>query len=198
MPIASFQGKTFSVSSSKVYTIDGLEWSGSLNLESQEKIKSKPSTYIKGQGLDTMSFDVPLRADLKVDVRKEIEAWEAIREKASPAFFVLGTKPLGRNKWLLKSVATTETQIDHKGRLIGARMKLSFEEYVRAGSEQKAASTATAKKAKAKAKQSSTAKVNLNIVPTSYIDKVEVKRVNPNAATARRNTVEAKLNSMGG
>ncbi|MFD5019996.1 phage tail protein [Paenibacillus sp. NPDC058367] len=197
MPIASYQGKTFSVSPTKVYTIDGLEWSGSLNTESQEKLKSKPSTYVKGQGLDTMSFDVPLRAELKVDVRKEIEAWEALREKASPAFFVLGTKPLGKNKWLLKSVAITETQIDGKGRLIAARIKLGFEEYVRAGSAQKAAASASTKKTSAKSKKSNTAQVNLNLVPMSYIDKVETKRVNPNAATARRNAVEAKLNSMG-
>lgn len=191
MPIATYQGKTFSVSSGKVYTLDGLEWSGSINSEAQDKLKSKSSTYIKGLGLETMSFDVQLRADLKIDVRKEIEAWEAIRDKCSPAYFVLGTKPLSKNKWLLKSVSISDTRIDNKGRVYAASLNLSFEEYVRAGVAPKETAAGKGKR-KGKGKPAS-GPVNLNLVPTSYIDKVETKRQNTNAATAPSNSANKQF-----
>jgi hypothetical protein len=191
MPIASFQKKQFSVSSSKIYTLTGMEWSGALDTEAQEKLKSKPSTYIKGQTLGTMSFEIPLIAGQYIDVRGQIEQWEEILDKAIPDYFVLGEKPLGKYKWLLKSVGVSDTLIDGKGNMLRAKVKLDFEEYVRAGSAQ------ASEKKSAAAKTSNTAPVRLDIVPASYIDKTEAKRPNVNAATARRNTVEARLNSMG-
>lgn len=191
MPIATFQKKSFSVSASKVYTFTGLEWSGALDTESQEKLKSKPSTYIKGQTLGTMGFEVPLMAGQYIDVRSQIEQWEEIRDKAVPDFFILGEKPLGKYKWLLKSVSVSNPQIDGKGNILRAKLKLDFEEYVRAGSAQ-------ASKSKQKtAKSKDNAKVSLDILPSSYIDKPTAKRTNANASTARRSTVESKLNSMG-
>src|SRR5690554_3856033 len=117
MPIASFKNKVFQVSGNKKYLLDGLAWSSALDTESQEKIKSKPSTYIKGTALSPLSFTIPLFASLGIDVRKEIESWEDILSKQSPDIFILGTKPIGKNKWLLKSVGVSDTDIDGNGGL---------------------------------------------------------------------------------
>lgn len=193
MPIASFFKKTFSVSASKIYALDALEWSGSLETEAQEKVKSKPSTYIKGQSLNTMSFEIPLRAGPLINVRSQIEQWEEIRDKMVPDYFILGTKPLGKNKWLLKSVTASDLLIDNTGFILSAKLALSFEEYVRAGT----AKTATSSKASAKsskAKASTNTKQSVDILPASYIDKTDNKRSNNNAASARLVTVEARLN----
>ncbi|TCZ73061.1 hypothetical protein E0485_21830 [Paenibacillus albiflavus] len=133
MPIASFKNKVFQVSSNQKNTFDGLTWSGDISLEAQEKLKDKPSTYIKGIGLTSMSIDVQLRADFGVNVRNEIEQWEAIRDNMVPDIFVLGTKPLGKNKWLLKSTSVSDTVVDGKGNMLAATLKLEFEEYVREG-----------------------------------------------------------------
>jgi len=188
VPIASFAKKVFQVSSSRIYTISSLSWSGSLETESQEKLKSKPSTYIKGEALDTLSVEVVLRRDFKVDVRKEIEAWQAIKSKATPDYFILGTKPIGKNKWLLKSVGVSETQIDGKGNIVRAKLQLDFEEYVRAGKPQD--------KTKNVAKG-----VSLNLTPSSYItnppNKAENKRSNPNAVSSLHTSVEVSSYSPG-
>jgi hypothetical protein len=133
MPIASFLGKVFQVSLNRRYTLDGLTWSGALDTEAQEKVKDKPSTYIKGFGLETLSFEIPLRAENQINVRTEIEQWEAIRDKAVSGVFILGTRPIGKNKFLLKSVAVSDTMIDGKGLLLKATVKLELEEFVRAG-----------------------------------------------------------------
>jgi hypothetical protein len=172
VPIATFQKKIFQVSTNSKYPLDGLGWSSSLNTESQEKLKSKPSTYIKGETLSTLSFTIPLRADLGINVRKEIDAWQAILSKQSPDYFILGKKPIGKNKWLLKSVDVSDTEIDGRGFLRKATLKLDLEEYVRAG------------KAEVKKSKSAPAKTSgSNIPPSSYIfkppNKAEEKRDNP-------------------
>lgn len=141
MPIASFQNKVFSVSSNKKYPLSGLSLDGgSLEIEAQEKLKDKPSTYIKGESLGSMSFEIPLRADFGINPRKQIEEWESIKSKAQPAVFILGTRPIGKNKWLLKSVSASDIELDGRGNILKASLKLEFEEYVRAGKATKSTS----------------------------------------------------------
>ncbi|WP_162463176.1 phage tail protein [Paenibacillus psychroresistens] len=175
MPIATFKNKVFQVSSNIKYPLDGLAWSSALSSEAQEKLKSKPSTYIKGEALIPLSFTIPLFATLGINVRKEIESWQDILSKQLPDYFILGSKPISKNKFLLKSVGVSDTQIDGKGNMLKATLKLDFEEYVRAG------------KAEVKKEENKTA-TNNNIQPSTYITKpttkAEVKRENPNASEA--------------
>lgn len=181
MPIAVFQKKVFQVSGNNKYLFDDLTWGSALNTESQEKLKSKPSTYIKGIALSTLNFSVPLRMDLGQDVRKEIESWEAILEKQAPDYFVLGTKPVGKNKWLLKSVGVSDTQVDNKGFLRKAVLKLDFEEYVREGKAEAKNNSSSSSNAPAISSGSS----RTTIQPNQYIydppTKSEQKRKNVSA-----------------
>lgn len=172
MAIASFQKKVFQVSATSKYPLDGLGWSSALNTEAQEKLNAKPSTYIKGGTLSPLSFTVPLLTDLGINVRKEIESWEAIMNAQTADYFILGSKPIGKNKWLLKTVSVSDTVIDGKGYLRKANLKLDFEEYVRAG------------KAEEKKDSKTALTTGNNITPTSYIDKTADKRINPNASEA--------------
>ena len=55
--IGSYAGKTFKVSNKWIYTLkDGIKMKASIATESQEKENDKPSTYIKGFNLETLSF----------------------------------------------------------------------------------------------------------------------------------------------
>jgi hypothetical protein len=180
MPIAVFGKKVFSVSNKKIHTFSELAWSGELLTEAQEKVGSKPSTYIKGLNLDSLSFSIQLKSIFGMDVRREIESWEEIKLDAEPAIFVLGTKPLGQNKWLLKSTSVSDTIIDNRGRITAAVIKLDFEEYVRNGTSGN--SKKTAKKSSKKAPA-----VAVNIAPSNYINSVnkgDKKRSNLNASNA--------------
>lgn len=184
MAIAVFRNKSFQVSRNKINTFNDLTWSGDLNTETQEKLNGKPSTYIKGVNLDSMSFSIQLKRILGMNVRKEIDDWEDIKLNADPGIFMLGTKPLGDNKWLLKSTSVSNTIITNKGELMEAVLQLEFEEYVRPGSS---SATKKATKAKSKAKGSAVA---VTIVPSNYVnasDKADKKRNNTNANKAVAN-----------
>lgn len=180
MSIASFHNKIFAVSSNKKYPLSGLLWGGSLDTEAQDKLKDKPSTYIKGEMLGNLSFEINLRADFGINPRVEIEQWEAIKSNAKPAVFILGTKPIGKNKWLLKSASPSDIELDGRGRIIKATIKLEFEEFVRAG--------------KAKSTKSSNVAIGTSeatLEPSQFVfdppDKSSEKRSNPNVPYSRLN-----------
>lgn len=179
MAIASFAGKTFQVSNSKVYTLTEFSTGGGLQTEKQDVAGKKPSTYIKGPDLETMGFSVPLNIMFGYNVQTEYDSWKTIMASQKAQNFILGGKPFG-GKWLLKSISLGDTQIDKKGTLIKGTLQLQFEEYVRAGS----AKASSSKTSTAKVKGISASDKSILDSLVSGSDKSSQKRTNTNAATA--------------
>ncbi|WP_035172455.1 phage tail protein [Caldanaerobius polysaccharolyticus] len=182
MPIAVYANKTFQVSQSQVYTLNEFALSSGLNTEKQDATNKKPSTYIKGPDLDTISLSIPLDASLKNNIRAEYESWVALKDSQRAYPFILGGKPIGKNRWIIKSVGLSDTFIDNKGNIRKAKLQLEFEEYVRAGSANNSASAAVNSKAPAKkSSRSSSGSVNL-------VNKI----ISDNKSTQKRNNTNAK------
>lgn len=185
MDIAIFGKKTFQVSGRKIYTFNDFSLGGQLNTESQDVAGKKPSTYIKGAGLNSMSFNIPLDASLNIDVRAEYESWETIMNTGVAYAFILGGKPIGSNKWLLKSVDLSNVQIDAKGTWLKGMLNLQFDEYVRPGS---VAATTTTKSGDTSKAPAVVAKGSVNKSAASKLlageDKSLKKRENRNMITS--------------
>ncbi len=166
MSIAVFAGKSFQTSGRKINTFNSFSTGSGLQTEKQDVEGKKPSTYIKGADLGTMSFVVPLKASLGMNVRNEYESWKALAETGKAYPFILGGKAFGANKWLLKSAQLSNVAMGTK-EMIEAMLQLDFEEYVRPGSA-KSSSSATTK--------------SVNVVDQilTETEKSEQKRDNPN------------------
>lgn len=182
MPIAVFGKKVFQVSSKKVYTFDDFERSGTLETEAQETIGKRPATFIKFMGLETMSFSIKLDASLGVNVQQEYNWWINTRNSGKPQTFSIGGIPVTKNKWLLKSVAESDTIIDSRGKIKQTVLKLTFEEFVRAGTKPKDENNTPGKK-------STTSKSKNNSKNKTKKDK---KRNNPNAKKAKKKKKQSK------
>lgn len=154
MALGGFAGKLFEVSSNKIYTFDDYSKSFSLNVESQEVDGDKPSTYIKGKGLQDPSISIKLRQASNVDVETEVEDWGNICEAGTPYMLFLGNNPVASNKFLLKKVNISDTNY-FGGKLTKATLKLDLEEYVRAGVKKE---SGTSDEDKSKASKSSKSK----------------------------------------
>lgn len=161
MVIAAFGNKIFSVSSNKINTFDGLAYSGELQTEAQDVAGQKPSTYIKGDGLMPVSMELDLKVEFGLNVRAEIDNWQKVRAAAIPQFLNIGGKPLSVNRFLLKSVSVSEVKIDGRGGYRSAKVALTFEEYVRAGSAE------ASKKTKKKSTKSEKKRENINALVAS-------------------------------
>lgn len=133
MSLASFAGKAFEVSRNRIYTFDSLSGSFGLITEEQDVEGNKPSTYIKGKNLESVSFSVGLRQSKTVNVENEINSWRKICNAATPYMLFIGGKPVINNKFLLVSVNIDDTLYSVRGKLIKAVLNLEFKEYVRRG-----------------------------------------------------------------
>ncbi len=131
--IATFGGKVFTVSHTKIYTFKDLKYGAKLETEKTDVQGAKPSTTIKGQGLDSLSCVVILSGDLGVNPRQEIDDFRRILAAAKPDFFVLGGRPLGDNRWLLVDLQAPFEDINNAGQVGRSELTLTFEEYVRQG-----------------------------------------------------------------
>lgn len=141
MAIATFAHKTFSVSRDKIYTLQGITSSCSLNIEEQEVEGSKPSTYIKNAALKQLSFNLELRQQTNVDVEYEKNDWMTLCESATPYMLLIGGRPFCSNKMLLTSVSEQEAELDGSGRYIKSKLQLEFKEFERWGAKKEEAGT---------------------------------------------------------
>lgn len=135
--VGKFGSKNFTVSRQKIYTFDGFTWSSKLETDKQNATGKKPTTAIKGAGLNSIKITLLLHRELGVHPRKEIEDWEKIKDAAVPNAFILGANPMGLNKYLVTDCSASKTVIDGNGDINSAELSLTFEEYLPAGKQVK-------------------------------------------------------------
>lgn len=136
--IGSYAGKTFKVSNKGIYTLKGgIKMKASIAAEAQEKENDKPSTYIKGFNLETLSFSITVFKQKNIDPLSEFNSWKKILYSKKPHPFILGGKKLGSNNFLMKDVSMEETKIVGNGEIVKMVIAIELEEYVRAGKKKK-------------------------------------------------------------
>lgn len=136
--IGSYAGKIFKVSNKGIYTLkDGIKMKASIAAEAQEKENDKPSTYIKGFNLETLSFSITVFKQKNIDPLSEFNSWKKILYSKKPHPFILGGKKLGSNNFLMKDVSMEENKIVGNGEIVKMVIAIELEEYVRAGKKKK-------------------------------------------------------------
>lgn len=142
--IATFGSKVFQVDPDKIYTFNGFAYNTALQIEKQDADGTKPSSYLKGVDLDTISLTIKLDAANGVNPRNEWGEWKKILEAQATHQFILGGVPIGDTNFLLKSVAVSNANIESTGKILALDLALEFEEYIRAGKKkEKESSKAT-------------------------------------------------------
>lgn len=181
MPIASYAGKIFESSSNRIYTFYDFQHNSSLQTEKQDADGTKPSTYIKGSDLETMSFKIKLDVSNGVNPRNEWGDWLRIMASKAAYPFILGNVPFRSASWLLVNVTPGEPVIDNSGKILSIELTLQFEEYVRAGKKSESKGAAKSKAAPGlKAEEKDILLASLN----NSANKPSLKRKNPYMTSA--------------
>jgi hypothetical protein len=145
MSLGGFAGKLFEVSQNKIYTFYEDTNDMTVNTEEQEVDGEKPSTYIKGLGLEGVSLNIKLKQSSSIDVDTEVAEWKAICATMSPCYLWLGNKSVTNNRFLLTDINFSDKIYTYWGKLVQVTMKLTFKEYVRDGVEKEEGTTSSAK-----------------------------------------------------
>lgn len=87
--MASWNGKTWGVSSQRIAALNGVSHSVELDTENSDDKAGSPATKTKALKLQSMSFDFDLAAAVGCDVRSEYESWTALVGQYAP-FYLAG------------------------------------------------------------------------------------------------------------
>lgn len=188
--IGSFANKVFKVSSNHLYTFDEFTMNSELKIDEQEVDGSKPSTYIKGPGLDKVSLNISLIKQKNIDVRSEIDEWKKIKDSKVPYHLIIGNRNLATYKFLLTNVDVSETKIGVSGDYLKAKVQLQFSEYVRAGKKEENTTTSSSSNNTTKSSTKSTSKKST--AGTTKSSKKSKKRKNKNASKSKSKNKTSK------
>lgn len=124
--MAKWGSKTWAVSTKQVVALQGLSFSYTQVADNNTSTEEKKTTNERGTELFPLTFTTVLHSGAGVDVRAEIESWEALVTKVN--YFYLGGKTLGP-KLQLRKVAASDIKLDDLGRMRLATLSFEFKEY---------------------------------------------------------------------
>ncbi len=120
----------FEVSTESVKTFDGLKFSNSAGYTEHKVLARKGLLEFTGLNASTVSLKMTLNERLGVDVLEEIAAFYEYMNDGEALVFMLGDEVMGEDMWVIESLDEAYTEIDNKGRVIGAELTLKLKEYV--------------------------------------------------------------------
>lgn len=136
--MASWNGKTWGVSSQRIAALNGVSSSVELDTENSDDKAGSPATKTKALKLQSMSFDFDLAAAVGCDVRSEYESWTALVGQYAP--FYLAGRRFGPANLQLTAVSLSDTKLDNLGRILTGKITIKLTEYAEEASSKKASS----------------------------------------------------------
>lgn len=133
--MAQWLNKTWGVTPKKIYALEALSTSFKLNKDNNNDKAGQPSTNTRAVDLQSVSFETFLLHAVGVDVRTEISDWKALIGAYGPLF--IGGSIFGPESIQLTAVDVSDIITDDSGRLLQAKIKMSFDEYAPEPSLQK-------------------------------------------------------------
>ncbi len=124
--LAKWGPKGFLVSPNKVVPFGGFSTSFSLKKDSKNDTSGSAPTNTRGLELVKMSFETTYLIAAGVDPRAQIEEWKNLIGNSYP--LILGGKKFGPDKMMLSSVAVSDCMFSNAGKMLRAKVSLSFEE----------------------------------------------------------------------
>ena len=128
--IGTLGGIIFTTSSFMVLTPKGFQRSVSSRWATHELIGGRPKTQYIGPGLQSVSFEMTLKADYGVRPRLMLEILARMCESPLAYPLIIGGRPVGDHNWRVVSVSETYNVVYNFGELASATVQVSLEEYV--------------------------------------------------------------------
>lgn len=120
----------FNVSSKQVLTFKDLNYSSSAKLHNHEIIGQKPLTEFLGCDLDKISLTIELNSTLGIDIKKQLATIKEYEQTGKPLEFVLGSEPLGLDKWQIENSSKDYDIIYANGACTSLKLDLNLVEYI--------------------------------------------------------------------
>ena len=119
----------FKVNSDRVFTFKNMKRSYSGRWASHNIIGKRPKMEFQGPGMDEITIEVILDAEMGVKPRATMRMFRAAAKKGKVAYFYVGGKKVAVNKFYIASGTENWDEIWNKGELVRATASITFGEY---------------------------------------------------------------------
>lgn len=125
----SFGYQNFRADINQIYTPNGISIEFGKELGTQETTGEKPVSYLKSINLIKIPFRIHLSRRLGVGVESKIDAWKTMAENNIPYAFLIGGKPVTKNRFVCTNVKVDIKEISKEGVIVTADLDITLEEY---------------------------------------------------------------------
>ena len=122
--MASWNGKTWGVSSQRIAALNGVSSSVEPDTENSDDKAGSPATKTKALKLQSMSFDFDLASAVGGDARGEFESWTSLVGQYAP--FYLAGRRFGPANLQLTGVSLSDTTLHNFGRILKGKITINL------------------------------------------------------------------------
>ncbi len=130
MTLGALGDISFYVSDKTALTINNLVWGGSARHATHQRHGYHAMTEFTGLDADSISFDIIASKDLGVDPLEIISKVFEYERAGKTLPFVLGNKPYGKYRWVIKKHAIKTRHFDKDGNTTFCVISVDLQEYI--------------------------------------------------------------------
>lgn len=120
----------FEVSDTTVLTIQNLVRNNKARYAKHDVQGKKPISEFIGPDLDTLTFDIELKAYNGVNPLKEMNKLIVMQRNGELVALVIGDMMMGMYRWTIQDLSNSINNIDNKGKFWSITVNVSLQEYV--------------------------------------------------------------------
>lgn len=120
----------FTVSAKKIYSPYNIQRKISSRWAVHQTYRKKGTSEFLGADLQQFTLSIYLdAANTHVHPWKVMKRWEKYAEQGTVAYLVIGGRKVGKRKWKILSVGEDWNYLYKNGKVIGATLEITFEQY---------------------------------------------------------------------
>lgn len=119
----------FQVTANTVRTFDGLNWSSTAKYAVHDRHLKDDLLEFLGCEPEKISFKMQFLRSLGIDPAQEYEKLKKALQSGEIMIFTIGTKKIGKYRWVIKSLKNDIRNFDGFGRVIYSEVDVELQEY---------------------------------------------------------------------
>lgn len=114
----------------KYLTFDDFQRNVKSRTTRHARILKKPKSEFGGPDLSDMTFTMQFSASLGVNPRQMLRELESCVRLGKIGYFIIGTKKIGKHKYIITDISESWDNIIKNGLLVSAKVNVTMEEYL--------------------------------------------------------------------
>lgn len=128
--VGSLGGIRFNTSMRRVLTFDNYRRSGVAKYATHEIIGEKSRLEYTGLEPEEITIDIQLMSSLGSKPEEQLKKLRKMRDDGEVVSFIIGTKPVSQNKWIIKNLGEAVPHWGNRGKMLFATVQVTLTEYV--------------------------------------------------------------------